>query len=239
MKNLVVWSDCDIAETIRQHGIEAANNPQVRNRYTQMQQLSELSARRFLRGPWEPVIFRDPALTRRSMFRDNWYRIWDLWHQEPCNILYLDSDTLFVNEVDPWQKSHNFQLFNHSFSKGPACFAHYFNAGVRWYPHTMSQDLWDLGASLSETWDLDIWDQEQIIFNHMLWCEHSALSEVHEPRMNWSAHLGADLDELAQLEQANTCAWNQAWIVHYHGSRSSERGWRLAQIMAQRTGTLQ
>lgn len=236
MKTVVIWTDCEIQEDQSQFGIEPAGLQAVRARYHEMQRISELSARKFLQGQWHAVVFREPALTRRSMFQDNWVRIRDLWHQEPCNILYLDSDTVFVNPVDCSTLGKNFRLFNHSFSHVPDCFDYYFNAGVRWYPASMSQDTWDFGDSLAVTWDLDIWDQEQIIFNHMLWLENHSLQSVLEPRMNWSAHTGLNLRDLDDLHRCNGCAWQDASIVHYHATRSSDRGIKLARALAQARG---
>ena len=230
MKNYVVWTNCVITGTRdREFGIRPANTAH----YNQMFEISQASARHFLAGTWEPVVFDQPAESRIQMFQQNWQRIWDLAHSEPCNILYLDSDTVFVQPTEIFGRWSEFRLFNWTFPNRTQEFDNYFNAGVRYYPHTMSAEVWQLGADLAANWNLDIWDQEQIIFNHMFWHQQLAWSDAHQPGINWQWPSNWDLHS---AQQHNRLPREQAHIVHYHGTRDSNHAVKMARDMAQAAG---
>ena len=183
MKNYVVWTNCVIEDTEadKAHGVQPANHTD----YTGMYEISRASAKQYLAGVWEPVVFDQPAPTRVAMFQANWQRIWDLWHSEPCNILYLDSDTVFVRATEIFGRFGEFRLFNWTHPKRKAPYDNYFNAGVRYYPHSMSKQTWQLGQDQADSWNTDIWDQEQLIFNAMFWSQNLDWSDAHRPELNW------------------------------------------------------
>jgi hypothetical protein len=237
MKNYVVWHNCEIQDTNSAFGLEAAGAPGVANRYSEMHRISLISALHFLQGSWAPVVFSEPAESRVAMFKQSWQRIRELWHREPCNILYLDSDTIMVQPTEIFGKFDNFRMFNHSTPPSQAPFEHYFNAAVRYYPHTMTRDVWDLGDNLAMTWNLDIWDQEQIIFNHMLWSQPVTFETVHRPDLNYQAPTGG-VDQLQGWHSFNGCEYQAAHIIHYHGTRSSNRGVELATALANQLGLI-
>jgi len=229
MKNYVVWTNCEVRDRESRFGIEACADPSVRADYNRMHELSLASARHFLRGDWEPIVFDQPAESRVTMFRDNWYRLRDLWHSEPCNVLYLDSDTVFVKPTEIFGRWSEYRLFNWTTPPQHPEFPHYFNAAVRYHPHTMSADTWALGDRIAQNWNLDIWDQEQLIFNAMFWSQNLAFEDAHHPEMNWQAPTGQTLEQLAQHAQLNTFPIQHARIIHYHGTRGSSRGQDIAQ----------
>lgn len=230
MKNYVVWTNCRItADDGRQLGMEPPNA----EHYTEMFEISRASARQYLGGTWTDIVFTDPAPTRVEMFQANWQRIWDLWHQEPCNILYLDSDTVFQRATDIFGRFDQFRLFNWTTPNRKGEFHNYFNAGVRYYPATMSRTVWQLGADSAADWNLDIWDQEQIIFNKMFWSQNLDWSDAHRPELNWQ--LPANSTGLTMTKH-NGCDQCTAHIIHYHGTRSSARAVKLAQDLARRAG---
>lgn len=231
MKNYVVWHNCVIADTNSAFGLEAAGAPGVANRYDEMHRISKLSVMHFLEGDWTPIVFTEPAASRVEMFKHSWQRIRDLWHQEPCNILYLDSDTIMLKSTSIFGQFDNFRMFNWSTPRSSGPFENYFNAAVRYYPHTMTRDVWDLGDNLAMSWDLNIWDQEQQIFNHMLWTQNVTLADIHRPELNWQAPTGTPAD-LTGWSSYNECAYKDAHIIHYHGTRSSNRGVEIAHALA-------
>lgn len=231
MKNYVVWTNCAVQDTESRFGIEACADPAVRADYNRMHELSLASARHFLRGDWEPIVFDQPAESRVTMFRDNWYRVRDLWHSEPCNVLYLDSDTVFVKPTEIFGRWPQYRLFNWTTPPRHADFPHYFNAAVRYHPYTMSADTWAVGDDMAENWNLDIWDQEQLIFNAMFWSQNLSFEDAHHPELNWQAPSGTDLAGLAQHAQFNSFPIQHARIIHYHGTRGSSRGQDVAQLL--------
>ena len=239
MKNYVVWTNCDITEQQPQHGIEAAGKPGVRASYQRMFEASVASARKFLRGSWQGIEFGGTFASRVEMFQANWQRIHALWHQEPCNILYLDSDAIFVRPVEMFGRWPEYRLFNWTTPAQHAEFPNYFNAAVRYHPHSMSETVWELGDQMAQNWDLTIWDQEQIIFNRMFWSQGLTWEDAHHPELNWQAPTGLHLPELAQHAQFNTLPIEHARIIHYHGTRSHTRGEFLAGMFNLITGALE
>ena len=220
MKNYVVWTNCLVSETQAQFGIQPVNDPASRQAYDHMFKVSQASARKFLAGDWESIVFTDPAETRVHIFRDNWQRIWDLWHKEPCNILYLDSDAMFIKPTDMFGRFNEFRMFNWTDPKSNGQFENYYNAGVRYYPSSMTPEVWEIGQNIAKNWNMDIWDQEQLIFNTMFWSQN--VPDPHHPEFNWQG-MHMRLNNTMQTEHEG---WNQlkvgdAHIMHMHGSRSA------------------
>jgi hypothetical protein len=229
MKNYVVWTNCQVNETQERFGIAPCSDPASRAAYDTMFKVSRGSARKFLAGDWEEIVFTDPAETRVHMFQQNWQRIWDLWHNEPCNILYLDSDAMFIKPTEMFGRWDQYRLFNWTDPKSNSQFANYYNAGVRYYPSTMTQQVWAIGDDMAKNWNLDIWDQEQLIFNAMFWSQDVA--DPHHPELNWQGMrmIVPDPRMQAAHEEWNGCTVDQAHIVHVHGSRNAQQ---TAQLMS-------
>jgi hypothetical protein len=226
MKNYVVWTNCQVNETEHRFGIAPCGDPVSRAAYDTMFQVSRSSARKFLAGDWEEVVFNDPAETRVHMFQQNWQRIWDLWHQEPCNILYLDSDAMFIKSTDMFGQFDQYRLFNWTDPKSNTQFSNYYNAGVRYYPSTMSAEVWNIGQDMAKNWNLNIWDQEQLIFNAMFWSQ--GVQDPHHPELNWQGFmLGIQPKELG--DAWNNCPIESAHIIHWAGSRGAARTGEIMQ----------
>ncbi len=236
MKNYVVWTNCQILETEGKFGIESAGSPEVRASYQRMFEMSVASAKKNLRGKWEGIVFDEMATSRVDMFQRNWQKIHALWHSEPCNILYLDSDTIIVKPVEIFGRWPEFRMFNFTTPPKHEQFEHYFNAAVRYYPAHMSEATWQIGDEIAQNWNLDIWDQEQVIFNKMFWSQGLSWEDAWHPELNWQAESGLKLPELAQHSPFNNLPISQARIIHYHGTRSHTRGEFLAGMLANEAG---
>jgi len=150
--------------------------------------------------------------------------------------LYLDSDTLVVKPVEMFGRFPEYRLFNWSTPSQTPEFEHYFNAAVRYHPHTMSEEVWKIGDDMAQNWDLSIWDQEQIIFNKMFWSQGLSFEDAHHPELNWQAPTGLKLPELAEHAKINAFPITHARIIHYHGTRSHNRGEFLATMMSGAAG---
>jgi hypothetical protein len=230
IKNYVIWTNCQISETQERFGIRPCGDPESQAAYNTMFNISRASARKFLQDDWEELVFTEPSETRVDMFKSNWQRIWEVWHREPCNILYLDSDTMFIRPTKIFGRFQEFRLFNWTDPKSNHIFKDYYNAGVRYYPSTMKPVIWQIGSTIAQNWDLNIWDQEQIIFNQMFWTQPINDKDRHHPELNWQGMHMISPDPRAQLahKEWNNCTVDQAHIIHVHGSRNAVQ---TAQLM--------
>lgn len=223
VKNYVVWTNCEIETKDLEFGFKGAGNESTRAAYDKMFAISKASARKFLVGPFEEIVITDPAPTRVEMFKQNWQRVWDLWHKEPCNILYLDSDTMFMRDTQIFGQFEEFRLFNWTDPKSNNEFLNYYNAGVRYYPSTMSNTTWAVGGAEADRWNLKIWDQEQIIFNRMFWSQAIPFHDRHRPELNWQAIPNLPGPNLQRSQELWNCTpIARANIVHTSGSRGAE-----------------
>jgi len=242
MKNLVVWTNCDVVSedpAIQARlNIARCDNPEARAAYDTMNRISRLSAEKFLQGDWESIVWTDPAPSRLEIFKRNWARIRDLWHQEPCNILYLDSDTMFLRPTEIFGRFQEFRVFNWTDPKSTPLFANYYNAGVRYYPASMSPELWQLGDSMAADWQDHNWGMEQDIFNTMFWRQSIPDADRHHPELNWQGMQMTIPDPRMQQahEQWNQCPLSRAHIIHVHGSRSATNTAKLMTDSAKHLG---
>jgi hypothetical protein len=234
MKNYVVWTNCDVISeddaTQARLRIARCDNAEARAAYHTMHRISRLTAEKFLQGDWEAIVWTDPAPSRLEIFKRNWTRIRDLWHQEPCNVLYLDSDTMFLRVTEMFGRFAEFRMFNWTDPKSTSLFGNYYNAGVRYYPASMSSELWQVGDSMAANWQDDNWGMEQDIFNTMFWQQPIPEYDRHHPELNWQGMQLTNPDPRTQQahEQWNQCALTSAHIMHVHGSRGPTH---TAQVM--------
>jgi len=236
MKNYVVWHNCHINETEYKFNIEPCASKKTRTAYDTMHRVSRASAEKFLAGDWEAIVFTEPAESRVEMFKQSWFRVWDLWHNEECNILYLDSDTVFIKPTEIFGRFSEYRLFNWTAERSRHHFKNYYNAGVRYMPSTMNDEVWEIGRKQAENWRLDIWDQEQIIFNDMFWSQN--VLDPHHPELNWQGMSlrSGDLTVKRQHEEYNQCELNDAHIMHIHGSRNAENSAEIMLKIASEVG---
>jgi len=236
MKNYVVWANCHVTEVLGDHGIAPAGAPGVREAYDVMFQASRAAAKQNLRGRWTEVIIDDTCATRLDMFKNNWRRVRELWHTEPCNILFMDSDSIMVKPVEMFGRFPEFRLFNWTTPPRHAEFENYFNCAVRYFPAHMNPAVWALGDELAAKWDNSIYDYEQLMFNHMFWSQGISWEDAHHPELNWQAENGMNIGELNAHSQFNTLPLGHARIIHYHATRSDKRGEFLARMLALAAG---
>ncbi len=242
MKNYVVWTNCDVVaedDNIQKElNIKRCDNPEDRASYDIMHQVSRATAQKFLGGSWEAVVWSDPVPSRLDIFKRNWQRIWDLWHKEPCNILYLDSDTMFVRPTEIFERFTEFRVFNWTDPKSTDQFENFYNAGVRYYPATMSEETWSIGQQLAQNWNDTNWNMEQDIFNTMFWQQDIADNDRHHPELNWQGmKMIVDHPQArAAHEEWNQCSLDQAHILHIHGSRNAVQTAKLMVNTAEHLG---
>jgi len=213
------------------------DNQTLFNAYQDMCNIVLHSAETFIQEDFDIVVFGDDVESYQEIFHKNFASVYEAWDiDSPNNVLFLDCDTLIISPTEVFGKYDRFQLFNYTDPKslqGPdaknkynLAFDHYFNAGVRYYPDTMTKEVWDLGWSYASDWDYDIWGTEQIIFNEMMFSQDRDHTTWLKPEMNYQIpgvafnSLGA-YGKVHQLDRLNGCNVQDANILHLHGTRGA------------------
>ena len=205
--------------------------------YNAMSEIVIHSAETFIQEDFETVIFKDDVDSYQQIFHNNFQHVYDEWNKDgPNNILFLDCDTLVINPVEVFGKFEHFQMFNYTDPKTLSGddvnnkyglkHEHYFNAGCRYYPDSMSEDVWDLGWKYANDWDYNIWGTEQIIFNEMMYSQNPDVNAWLRPEMNFQAmnvpFNNIDDNRLHDyLTDWTGISMNEANICHLHGTRGA------------------
>jgi len=180
--------------------------------YMSMHEISTASFQKFLSGEWELKFITGEVDQINDAFEQTFWAIHDLWHREPCNILYTDPDTIATKSIDIWDRYDQFRMFNFTAPNSYGKFANYFNAGVRYFASTMDRAIWQTGADMARKWNKGDYNTEQIILNTMLWDQGLTLKEVLDPVMAWQ---GSGLNN-------RQCKMEDACILHLHSSRGAK-----------------
>lgn len=224
MKNYLVKSLFKVKDTDwKVH--DRSHEKNLYENYVKMHKLSLATYKKFLQGDWE-LKFLDGEVDHISQaFEKTFWFIHDLWHSEPCNILYTDPDTIAIKPVGFWNEFDTFRMFNHTDPKEfwaensyKKSFPHFFNAGVRYFPAAMSKDTWQIGANMARNWDHSSYNTEQIILNEMMWSQKLTIAETFKPVLAWQLlHSNVEF-----CQKWNGCEIDRVCILHLHGSRNAE-----------------
>lgn len=190
-------------------------------KYEDMYNISRASARKFLVGGWEEIKFTAPVLDARLYQIAQWYVIKELWHREPCNILAMGADTLFIKHTEIFGQFKHMMMFNYTDPKQHAEFPHYLNDDIRYYPSTMDPSVWAIGEQKMGEWFTHTeghWGWGQLIHNYQYWSQGIDVKDTIKPHLAWQAF---------SLNKEHGDAWNgmpleQANILHFHGSRDAD-----------------
>lgn len=240
MKNILVKSLFEIRDT-NWHIRDRSKETNLYEKYVEMHQVSLGSFSRHLRGEWEFRFLSGKVDTVNQAFQRTFWGIYDIWKSGGVNILYTDPDTVALRAMDPWQISDAFMMFNftdpRSFDRPNRYgrkFPHFFNAGVRLFPASMSQAIWDRAMIMAQDWDESTYDTEQIILNSMLWDQGVKLHQVLRPEWAYQAQWLPDQAPLWLQDQWNGIDINQSLIVHTHSSRDIDQKLDLMKRLAPR-----
>lgn len=186
--------------------------------YKEMYKVSRASAKHFLQGQYEEIVYNTSVVDARMHQIGVWYLIKELWHKEPCNILCMGADTLFIKPTEVFDKYNKMTMFNYTDPRTHSEVVNYFNDDIRYYPANMDPAVWYFGEKLMSKWfehaETD-WACGQIIHNHQLWSQGVKLADVLDPTMAFQV-LAFDEE---QDSKWNNCAFDDAKILHFHGSR--------------------
>ena len=223
--------------------VDSPTGYQVFPTYQKMHELSVLSHRACLQGDWELVFFQGKTADIHQALKETFFKIYELWSSEPCNILYTDPDTLMVAETEMFGKYDHFRMFNltdpQSFNQPNIYgkeYRYFLNAGVRYFPSSMKQETWNTGLDMAARWNIPDWNIEQIILNEMAWGQGLTPAEMIDPRMAYQAFMLPGGEQWA--DQWNNCAFSDAKIVHWHSTRGAENRLELMEQVSNQIGLL-
>lgn len=237
MSNIVAMAICRIKEDKSLEYNKDLGASQTYDLYHAMHEMVMHSASEFIQEDFEFEIFEYEVNNYQEVFHKNFQLVYDLW-KEGNNVLFLDTDTMLIRPVEVFGQFENFQMFNYTdpkFLQGKDAenkyglqHPHYFNAGVRYYPKDMPQEVWDLGWKYAKDWDYNIWGTEQIIFNEMMFSINKDPEHWRKPDYGYQC-MGMRFDapeepaHLRALNEWNQCNYQQdAKILHLHGTRGAK-----------------
>ena len=217
---------------------DRSNEGDLYDWYMKMHDISLKSFEKHLQGDWEFIFFNKEVENIQEVFKDHFFEIYDIWKQGDTNILYCGPDNIMMKPTEFFGKYDDFRMFNYTDPKSSVepnhydiQHKHFFNADVRYYPSTMSQDIWDMGLEMAENWDFNSWNTEQFILNKMLWDQEGrTLENTLDPTVAYQGHQ-LFIEEWEQRKaysnEWNTCDIKDAQIIHLHGSRNAPRKYAL------------
>lgn len=234
MKNYLVVKNYSIVDQTKWYN-DRTFETDLTNNYKEMEDILLKSAKFHLADLHDIIVHRGQASNIRDVFRIHFKEIYDIWSESSCNILYCDLDVIFVAKTHIFNQYNFFAMFN--FTDPPSTkddhynltFEHFFNCGIRYYPHNMRQDIWDLGFEMLNNWNPDRWDSEQVIYNNMLWSQDITLKETHRPNLAFQMLNSNPLDQFNV--DFNKIEANEASVFHLHGSRGSAERLKIMKQM--------
>jgi len=224
VKNYLV---CAIRPTNKIWYREKRNN--LHEQYHKMYQMRLASFRKFVQEPFEEVLWTESTENSDTYTVDNWRLLKELRQQGPCNIFWAGADTLMIKPTSLFgDQFKEFRLFNYTDPRSYRNFEHYFNDDIRYYPHTMDENVWHIGENMWKYRESDPdvhWGFDQIRHNTMFWSQLIPATDSVHPEMAFQAlHLrNLDPETIKWHEQWNSgCQWNRAHILHFHASRGTD-----------------
>ena len=188
--------------------------------YKQIQEQSYASFKHNLQGDWEYVLLETEVNNVLEVFRFNFESIYELAHREPANIFFCGLDCQMIEPTEVFGKYNKFRMFNHTDPKRNGFFENNFNCDTRYYPAELDESIWQYSLDTSE--NLTVWEQEQNIYNNMMWNQDVTLEEVLDPKMAFQAHMmGSPDNNVDEATRWNGIHVNDANIIHWHSSRGA------------------
>jgi hypothetical protein len=154
-----------------------------------------------------------------ELFKHLYWEVKDVYlKNQPCNILFVDSDTACLQPVSIFDKFNKFAMFNthvgapykHSY-QNPTClslsgrFNPWMMANIRYYPSGLPDFIWDVGDDLAYSW-IDEWAYDCIIYNAMFHSQGiTNFDEYHNPKWN-NLILGGISDQQINDSEIIHCA---------------------------------
>jgi hypothetical protein len=225
------------------NGWHIEKNQDLYKNYQRLYNLSIASYRKFVKEPFEAILLTDPVDDNLTHNIETAKFIKDLWHREPCNILWVGADTFMTQPTEIFtDRFKEFRLFNYTDPRSLKAIPHYFNDDVRYYPHTMSEETWKVGEDFwnntEVSAELKEWGFDQIKHNAMFWSQPIPNEDRLHPHLNYMCMKLRTLDHtvIQQHEQWNRAPFANAHILHFCASRGSQSVVDLMEILCKELG---
>lgn len=210
--------------------------------YQKMYKIRTASFKHFVQEPFEEILWTAPATNSDTCTYQTWLDIQELHRKEPCNIFWAGADTLMTKPTELFSsKFSEYRLFNYTDPKSHKNFTHYFNDDIQYYPHTMSEEIWQLGEDLMsqrESHPERNWGFDQLRHNTMFWSQDIDESDRLHPEMAYQAMnlRNLNLDTITWHNYWNNLDINSAHILHFHGSRGSQEVIKIMTTISEQLG---
>lgn len=132
--------------------------------YKDMLEISKQSAEKYVVDVDEIIVHTGTAKNEQEMFKEHMMTLYNMLQEDPeINILYLDTDILFFDKFEIFNKFSQFAMTGS-------------NCGARYYPgnNVIVPELWELMLERIEEWpepgiggDYTTWPYEQWVFQDM------------------------------------------------------------------------
>lgn len=204
--------------------------------YKQLQLLSKSSYRHFLQGDWEYVLLEAEVDNVLEVFKYNFKQIDDLRKKHgPCNILFGGLDTQMLKPTEMFGRWDNFMMFNYTDPRANTLFPDNFNCDVRYYPSNMDEAWWEF--TLEEEAKIKVWEDEQNIYNAMLWSQGLVPQDVLHPELAYQGFMMANHTHNREAGDGwNGIKFDDAHIVHWHSSRGAQNRINTMTTLANQLG---
>ena len=222
-------------------GWHLESNQDLYHAYGRMYHMMLASWQRFSHCDFIPVLLTAEVENNRDYCVQNWRAIRDLWHQESCNIVWAGADTLMIQPTVLFGGFNQYRLFNYTEPRQHESLPQYFNDDIQYFPHSMSQQTWDLGEELLANFyshPEGNWGYDQIRHNLMFWDQDIDEQDRCHPKLAWQAMRLRSLDQeaIGWHESWNNCRLGDAHILHFHASRGSEAVINIMQQICDKLG---
>lgn len=210
------------------NGWHIEKNQDLYKNYEAMYRYSLSSFRHFVQEPFEAICFTDPVDDNDNYTLENWKAIKELWHREPCNIFWAGADTFMTQSTPLFDNDFKeYRLFNYTEPRQHREFNNHFNDDVQYFPHTMKEEIWQVGEKYWEQRDDHPdrhWGFDQLRHNAMFWAQDIPDTDRLHPYMNYMCMRMRDLnpEAIQWHEEWNNCEFARAHILHFCASRGSE-----------------
>lgn len=240
-KNILVLKNYTITDHTQWYD-DRTNEKNLVDNYAEMEKICIESAKQNIQDLDDIHVFRGEASNIRDVFKINFFEIYDLWKQGH-NLLYADLDVVFMNPCNMFDKTYLFSMYNltdppsTSDSHYNVDFQFYFNCGMRYYPHKMLQEVWDIGIEMFENFNTERWDAEQIIYNSMMWWQSPHMGDFWNPLKAYQMLNSPLIPGGQQANQQFNAGYDikEVDAVHIHGSRGSSDRLEIMKRLQERT----
>ena len=189
-------------------------------KYEDYQKLAQICCDSFstnLKDLHKIILLKGKKDNFHQLFAELYWRVKEIYFENwPCNILFVDSDTICLKPVDIFGKFDKFAMFlianefHQSFGSNECKklakpLYPWMMANIRYYPAGLPNSLWETPDDLAYSW-IDDWAYDTIIYNNMFHSQGiTDYDAYHIPKWN-TLVLGGITDEIINNSDIIHCA---------------------------------